>query len=57
MTAERNSCEPSVKVTTAPGSTTAGIEATGRRTVLGVEVVGAAESVMAHQGSDLQSRS
>ena len=32
VTAERSSSEASVRVTTAPGSTTAGIEATGRRT-------------------------
>ena len=45
-TAERNSSEARVRVTTAPGSTTAGIEATGRRTAPGVEIVGVAESLI-----------
>jgi hypothetical protein len=45
-TAERSSSEESVRVTTAPGSTTAGIVATGRRTALGLEIVEVAESLM-----------
>ena len=57
VTAERSSSVPSVSVTTAPGSTVDGIEATGRRTALGIEIVGAAESVMERKSIDLQSRS